>query len=175
VEVRGTEGDNQVNLRVMGDGVGQLIGRRGKTLGAVQYMVSRLINEDRGSKKKVVIDVDGYNEDREASLKELAERTCEKVLRNGKPAVLRPMSPQERRVVHLTLQDHEQVATESFGDEGARTVVVYPRSIDKSELRRLIDSEGGGRRRSGGQRGRRRGGGGRSRGRGDRDRSARDN
>jgi len=163
VEVEGRESERAVNLRVMGEGVGQLIGRRGKTLGAVQYMVSRLINEDREERKKITIDVDGYNEDREEALRELAERTAERVLHNRKPASLRPMSPPERRVIHLTLQDHLEVATESFGDEGRRQVVVYPRALEPAEVERFIKNEmrGGGRR--GGREGGRSGGRGRSR------------
>ena len=156
VEVEGKESERAVNLRVMGEGVGQLIGRRGKTLGAVQYMISRLINEDRDDRKKVTIDVDGYNEDREEALRELAERTAERVLHNRKPASLRPMSPPERRVIHLTLQDHLEVATESFGDEGRRQVVVYPRALEPAEVERFIKNEmrGGGRREGGRGRGR---------------------
>ena len=162
VEVEGTATENAVRLRVVGESVGQLIGRRGKTLGAVQYMVSRLINEDRTTKKKVVIDVDGYNEDREIALKEIAKKTSERVLQNGKPSALRPMSPQERRLIHVTLQGHEKIATESFGEEGSRMVVVYPRSMDPAELKRFISSEVGGSGRRGPARGgRRRGGNGR--------------
>jgi spoIIIJ-associated protein len=162
VEVEGTTTENVVRLRVVGESVGQLIGRRGKTLGAVQYMVSRLINEDRVAKKKVVIDVDGYNEDREVALKELAEKTTERVLHNDKPSALRPMNPQERRLIHVTLQGHEKVATESFGEEGSRMVVVYPRSMDPSELKRFISNElGESGRRPPSRGGRRRGGNGR--------------
>lgn len=165
VEVEGKESERAVNLRVTGDGVGQLIGRRGKTLGAVQYMISRLINEDREDRRKVSIDVDGYNEDREEALKDLAERTAERVLHNRKPASLRPMSPPERRVIHLTLQDHLEVATESFGDEGRRQVVVFPRALDPAEVERFIKNEirGGGRRGGSGGREGGRGGRGRSR------------
>ena len=158
VEVEGTASEDIVNLRVVGDGVGQLIGRRGKTLGAVQYMVSRLLNEDRASKRKVLIDVDGYSEDREQALRELTERNAERVVRTKRPVVLRPMNPQERRLVHMTLQGDEELATESFGDEGSRRVVVYPRSMDEAELRRFManDDSGSGHRPH--QRGRRRGG-----------------
>jgi len=111
VEVQAKQTDRAVNIRVVGDQVGQLIGRRGRTLGAVQYMVSRLINEDQGDKRKVTIDVDGYNEDREDSLKELATRTADRVAETGKPVFLRPMSPPERRIVHMTLQDDDEIGT----------------------------------------------------------------
>lgn len=158
VEVDGTETESAVKLRVVGEGVGQLIGRRGKTLGAVQYMVSRLLNEDRSVRKKITIDVDGYNEDREQTLRELAERTADRVIRNRKPTSLRPMSAQERRVIHVTLQDDVEAGTESFGEEGRRQVVVYPKSMSPEELERFIESESReSGRRSGAYRGRNRG------------------
>ncbi|MCA9414700.1 MAG: Jag N-terminal domain-containing protein [Candidatus Omnitrophica bacterium] len=140
VDVQATETEKAVNIRVVGDQVGQLIGRRGRTLGAVQYIVSRLINEDRPDRKKITIDVDGYNEDRESSLKELATRTADRVMETGKPVFLRPMSPPERRIIHLTLQDDDEVGTESVGEQDSRQVVLFPKSIDQEELQRILDS-----------------------------------
>lgn len=140
VEVQARETERSVNIRVVGDQVGQLIGRRGRTLGAVQYIVSRLVNEEGQDRRKVTIDVDGYNEDREGALTELAERTAERVLERGKPVFLRPMSPPERRIIHLTLQDDNEVATESVGEQDSRRVVVYPKSFTPEELQEFIDS-----------------------------------
>lgn len=157
VEVQARETERSVNIRVVGDQVGQLIGRRGRTLGAVQYIVSRLINEEGQDKKKVTIDVDGYNEDREGALKDLAERTAERVMERGKPVFLRPMSPQERRIIHLTLQDDDEVATESVGEQDSRRVVVYPRSLTPEELQEYVDSPPPERSGRGGSRRRRRG------------------
>ncbi len=141
VEVQARQTDRAVNIRVVGEEVGQLIGRRGRTLGAVQYLVSRLINEDQNeSKRKVSIDVDGYNEDRESSLKELATRTADRVLENGKPVYLRPMSPPERRIIHMTLQEDDEIGTESVGDQDSRRVVVFPKSLSPEALREVLES-----------------------------------
>lgn len=147
VRVDAREDARAINLVVGGEDIGQLIGRRGRTLGAVQYLISRILNEDRPNKKKVLIDVDGYSENRERSLRETAERAKDRVLQTGKPYSLRPMTAPDRRVIHMTLQDHPQLATESFGDEGSRFVMVYPRSMRPDELERYAreagDSEGG--------------------------------
>ncbi len=172
VSVNATEDSRGINLRVGGNDVGQLIGRRGRTLGAVQYVISRIINEDRASKKKINIDVDGYNESREKSVSEMAARAVDRVLQNGRPYSFRPMSPQDRRLIHVNLQDHPTIATQSVGEEPNRFVVVYPRSMNGQELERYIaDAASYSERRSrgprgGGRDGNRDGGRGRPRGRG---------
>ena len=172
VTVNSTEDSRGINLRVGGNDVGQLIGRRGRTLGAVQYVISRIINEDRASKKKINIDVDGYNENREKSVSEMAARAVDRVLQNGRPYSFRPMSPQDRRLIHVNLQDHPTIATQSVGEEPNRFVVVYPRSMNGHELERYIaDAASYSERRSrgprnGGRDGNRDGARGRGRGRG---------
>lgn len=172
VTVNSTEDSRGINLRVGGNDVGQLIGRRGRTLGAVQYVISRIINEDRASKKKINIDVDGYNENREKSVSEMAARAVDRVLQNGRPYSFRPMSPQDRRLIHVNLQDHPTIATQSVGEEPNRFVVVYPRSMNGQELERYIeDAASYSERRSrgprdGGRDGNRDGARGRGRGRG---------
>jgi spoIIIJ-associated protein len=166
VTVNAAEDSRAINLRVGGNDVGQLIGRRGRTLGAVQYVISRIINEDRANKKKINIDVDGYNENREKSVSEMAARAVDRVLQNGRPYSFRPMSPQDRRLIHVSLQDHPTIATQSVGEEPNRFVIVYPRSMNGQELDRYIaDAASYSERRS---RGPRDGGGdgNRSRGRG---------
>ncbi len=160
VTVNSNEDARAINLRVGGNDVGQLIGRRGRTLGAVQYVISRIINEDRASKKKINIDVDGYNENREKSVSEMAARAVDRVLQNGRPYSFRPMSPQDRRLIHVNLQDHPTIATQSVGEEPNRFVVVYPRSMNSHELDRYIaDAASYSERRSRGPRGGNRDGG----------------
>jgi spoIIIJ-associated protein len=138
VRVDVDEDPRSINLRVGGEDVGQLIGRRGRTLGAVQYILSRIINEDQPNKKKINIDVDGYNESREKSVSEMASRAVERVLQNGRPYTFRPMSPQERRMIHVNLQDHPDVGTQSVGEEPNRFVVIYPRNMTPEELERYL-------------------------------------
>ncbi|MCG3199357.1 MAG: hypothetical protein GHCLOJNM_03871 [bacterium] len=159
VKIEVEEDARAVNLRVGGEDVGQLIGRRGRTLGSVQYLVSRILNEDRDHKKKVLIDIDGYNESHERTVSEIAERAAERVMQSGRPFSLKPMNPQDRRLVHVQLQDHEEVATESVGEEGSRFVVVYPRSMSEEDLERLLKTaQPGGERRPGPRRPQQRGG-----------------
>lgn len=138
VRVDASEDSRSINLRVGGEDVGQLIGRRGRTLGAVQYLISRIVNEDRTTKKKINIDVDGYCENREKSVSEMAARALDRVMQAGRPYAFKPMSPQDRRLIHVNLQDHQLVATQSIGDEPSRFVVVYPRSMSKQDLEKFL-------------------------------------
>jgi predicted RNA-binding protein Jag len=139
VKVEAEETNRAINLRVGGEDIGQLIGRRGRTLGSVQYIISRILNEDRPNKKKILIDVDGYCESRERTLREMAEKAADRVVQTGRPYALRPMSAQDRRMIHLTLQDHTLVSTESVGEEGSRLVVVYSRSMNPEDLARFLE------------------------------------
>ncbi len=99
-----------------------------------------MINEENQDKRKVTIDVDGYNEDRESSLKDLATRTADRVMETGKPIFLRPMSPPERRIVHMTLQEDEEINTESVGEQDSRRVVIFPKSLSPEALQALLES-----------------------------------
>jgi len=155
LEIRGEEDDRTVNLHVSGEDIGQLIGRRGHTLSSVQYILGRLINEEKPVKKKINIDVDGYQETREQAIRELAEKGAEKVMETGRPFTLRPMPSPERRIIHLELQEHDEVATESCGEDSRRFVIIYAKSMDKEELIEYMKTaEPGPPRRSQGQGGR---------------------
>ncbi len=138
VRVEASEDARNINLRVGGEDVGQLIGRRGRTLGSVQYLISRIVNEDRTTRKKINIDVDGYCENREKSVSEMAARALDRVMQSGRPYAFKPMAPQDRRLIHVSLQDHQLVATQSIGDEPSRFVLVYPRSMSQQELDKYL-------------------------------------
>lgn len=121
---------------VDGDSMGALIGRRGETLQAMQFISQLLINRRVGHWTRVLLDAEGYRSRRERYLKDAALRAAEKAVRFGEPIELDAMIPSERRVIHVTLADHEQVTTHSEGEGDNRRVIISP----KAELMRARGS-----------------------------------
>ncbi|MEW6172994.1 MAG: RNA-binding cell elongation regulator Jag/EloR [Bacillota bacterium] len=121
------EDEGCVNIEISGEKLGVLIGRRGETLNALQYLVSLAINRGDEGKKRVQIDVGGYRKKREETLQELAHKLAEKAKRRGRNVVLEPMNPQERRVIHMALKGREDIYTFSEGEEPYRKIVISPR------------------------------------------------
>jgi len=115
-------------LDVVGaDDVGVLIGRRGETLGALQFLTTLIVAKKVGRWAKVLVDVEGYRQRREASLRGLAQRIAQRVQQTHTPMALEAMPANERRVVHLALQDHPAVTTASTGEGDQRRVVISPK------------------------------------------------
>ena len=112
---------------VIGEGSAILIGRHGQTLEAIDYVLNRVAGSTRQGGPRVSVDVEGYRERREAALTELATNTAARVRESGRPVVLQPMSPRDRRIVHVMLQDDASVTTHSEGDGPFRTLVVSPK------------------------------------------------
>lgn len=108
-----------------GRDLGVLIGRRGETLNALQYLTNLAVNRILGHQKiKIVLDAEGYRKRREQALVRLARRLSEKVKRTGNKVVLEPMTPQDRRIIHTALQHDSQIVTFSEGEEPNRKVVI---------------------------------------------------
>lgn len=126
-EVRVTENEEEVKIDIAGEKLGALIGRRGETLNAFQYLVGLAVNRGEAGKKRVVIDVGGYRQRRDETLRALALKLAERVRRRGRRIVLEPMSPHERRIIHMTLRGQEDIYTFSEGEEPFRKVVISPR------------------------------------------------
>lgn len=108
------------------DKLGVIIGRRGETLDALQYLASLVANENGGGYYRVVIDIGNYREKRESTLEALAKRTAGQVLRTGRSRSLEPMNPYERRIIHTAVQNIEGVSSTSVGDGSSRRVVIIP-------------------------------------------------
>ncbi|HWP95598.1 MAG TPA: RNA-binding cell elongation regulator Jag/EloR [Syntrophomonadaceae bacterium] len=116
--------EGRVRINVIGKDMGLLIGRKGETLNAVQFIVGLIVNRNREEKIRVMLDVEDYRKKREDSLEALALRLSDKVKKTRKNVVMRPMTSQERRIVHTTLQSDPQITTYSMGDEPNRKVVI---------------------------------------------------
>jgi spoIIIJ-associated protein len=117
-----------VHLVIRGDPSGVLIGRRGQTLDAIEYLLNRIMahEDDGGGGSRLVVDAEGYRQRRRQALEDLARRVAERARRRGKPVTLNPMSPRDRRIVHLTLQDDPDLTTRSAGSGFYRKVVIVP-------------------------------------------------
>ncbi len=118
------ENDNIIFIDIVGENLGVLIGKRGQTLNSIQYLTNLVVNKNFKKFSRVVVDVEGYRQRREGTLKNLAENLAQKVIRGKRNIVLEPMIPQERRIIHTALQNHPSVATYSQGDEPYRKVVI---------------------------------------------------
>jgi spoIIIJ-associated protein len=116
--------EGKVRINITGKDMGLLIGRKGETLNAVQFILGLIVNRNREEKVRVVLDVEDYRKKREESLEALALRLSDKVKKTRRNVVMRPMSSQERRVVHTILQGDPQITTYSLGDEPNRKVVI---------------------------------------------------
>ncbi len=115
-------------LDVQGPDLGLLIGRRGDTLAALQYIARLIIAKQLGHGIDLVVDVQGHKKRREEQLRRLARRMAEQAVERGRTMTLEPMPANERRIIHLELRDHQDVTTESVGEGSHRKVTVVPRS-----------------------------------------------
>jgi len=126
VRIAITEDDESVVARLSGPDLGPVIGRRGQTIDAIQYLANAFVWRGADERKEVVIDAAGYRERRRSTLEQTADRAAEDALRTGKPVELEPMSSVERKIVHLHLQDRAGIVTASEGNDPNRYVVVRP-------------------------------------------------
>ena len=120
----GTDAEGNVYGYINGDTLGILIGRRGETLDAVQYLTSLKVNRGREGYTRVTLDTENYRAKREDTLIRLANRMANRALRTGRKVSLEPMNPYERRIIHFALQQTEGVDTHSEGEEPNRHVVI---------------------------------------------------
>lgn len=123
VEV-GNDQDGNVFVQMTGDTLGILIGRRGETLDALQYLTSLRVNRGQEGYTRVTLDTENYRAKREDTLVRLANRMANRAVKTGRRVSLEPMNPYERRIIHSALQPNENVDTHSEGEEPNRHVVI---------------------------------------------------
>lgn len=124
VQIEATLEDDCLNINLIGNDMGIVIGKRGDTLDAIQYLTSLVVNNGKGAYIKVTLDTENYREKRKEALEALAVRTANKVEKTGRRHTFEPMNPYERRIIHAKLQAYESVTTYSIGDEPNRRIVV---------------------------------------------------
>ena len=118
------EADGALSINMKGEHMGILIGKRGQTLDALQYLANRVANKHQDGYVRVKLDTENYRARREETLKHLAKNIAHKVKRTRRPVALEPMNPYERRIIHSALQSDPYVTTHSEGEEPYRKVVV---------------------------------------------------
>lgn len=123
-KAKGSIVEEGISIKVTGDTTGILIGRRGETLDALQYLTSLNVNKGRNDYIRVVIDTENYRKKREETLVRLANRMAAKVEKSGRRMVLEPMNPYERRILHSALQNNPNVESISEGEDPYRRVVI---------------------------------------------------
>ena len=149
------ENENASMIIIGGEDAGMLIGHHGETLDAVQYLANLAANraEGKDDHERITVDVEGYREKREETLRALARRMAAKVQKYGRSVVMEPMNPYERRIIHSEIQEIEGVSTNSIGSDSNRKVVIF---LTEKGMGKLPPKNSDGRR---GDRNRRRRGG----------------
>lgn len=150
-----TDEENASCITIGGEDAGMLIGHHGETLDAVQYLANLAANraEGKDDHERITVDVEGYREKREETLRALARRMAAKVQKYGKSVVMEPMNPYERRIIHSEIQEIEGISTNSIGSDNNRKVVIF---LTEKGMGKLPPKNSDGRR---GDHGRRRRGG----------------
>jgi spoIIIJ-associated protein len=120
-----------INVKVEEPGI--LIGKRGQTLEAIQYLVDKVVNKQCGKGNRIIFDVEGYVESRKSELKDLASRLANKAIKSGKPSTMTRMNAHDRRIVHVTLKRNRSVRTQSVGDGYYRKLIIFPKNKSKKK------------------------------------------
>lgn len=119
--------DEKILFRIEGGTPALLIGKHGQTLEAIQYLVEKTVNKHSEKRIRIQVDVGGYLNDRQASLQKLVERLSKKAKQTGKPVTIGQMNAYDRRIVHLTLKEDDQVRTKSIGNGYIKKLMIFPR------------------------------------------------
>lgn len=137
-EIEASIVNGAVYLDIKGDGSGLLIGKKGQTLDALQFLVNKIINKSSpaGEKIEVVVDTENYRMRKTENLREMAVKMSQKAKKTLKPVSFNPMPPHERRIIHLILAEDKEVYTKSYGEGALRRIIVYPRRGMSSKRRR---------------------------------------
>jgi len=139
VECEAREGYNYLNI--ISNGSGLLIGKRGKTLNALQYLVSKIVSRKIGENVSIIVDTENYRSKRELSLNELARQLSDKVKKSHRSLTTGPMSAQDRRTIHLALKEDTEVRTKSKGEGNLRRVVIYPVKKPKTSPKAMEETD----------------------------------
>ena len=132
VKIEVTEIEERQMLNLCGENLGILIGKHGQTLDALQYLVNLAANRNENQRVRFVLDVENYRSRRSETLKNLSKTLAERAVRLNQDVRLEPMNRHERKVIHTSLQDNENVTTYSVGEEPNRYIIISPKKSGKS-------------------------------------------
>jgi spoIIIJ-associated protein len=121
------EDRHPIMVDIRGQDLGVLIGHRGETLNAFQYIASLMVGKETQQFIQLIVDVEGHRDRRERQLRQLAQRMAEQVIKTGRKLTLEPMPAAERRVIHMELREHPAVTTQSSGEEPHRKITIFPK------------------------------------------------
>ena len=125
--------ENGIHIEIKAENSARVIGKHGDVLDAIQSIAGAVANIGNDEYKKVIVDCENYRAQREQTLKDLAVKIANKAVETGRKVILEPMTPYERRVIHATLADNEEVKTASEGREPARYIVVIPNNANPAD------------------------------------------
>ena len=122
----GEGSEDEIRLEIEGPDAARIIGKKGNVLDAIQYLTTRVVHRPGDPRRHVSVDAEGYRARHEDQLGQMAKRLAERVAQEGKVITFDPMSPRDRRIVHMALREATGVRTESLGDEPDRRVQIIP-------------------------------------------------
>lgn len=125
--IKSEQSKDKLLFSISGGDSGVLIGKRGQTLEAIQYLLEKMINKKTTNKIRVMVDVEGYLEKRKANLQQMASRMAEKAKKIRKPVTIGQMNAHDRRIVHIHLKDENGIRTQSIGDGYYRKLMIFPK------------------------------------------------
>jgi len=126
-EVTARQGEDRLCFDIQGGESGILIGKKGQTLEAIQYLVEKMVNRHHPERVRVQVDVEGYLDNRRQRLEELADRLAQKAKRSGKPVTIGQLNAHDRRIVHISLKGDPDLRTQSMGEGFYRKLVIFPK------------------------------------------------
>ena len=133
--IEGVERNGDLYLNISTGDSALLIGRRGRTIDALQYLINRMVNKAPGDTVHIMLDIEHYQERREDRLKRLAKRMAAQVKSTGRTAVMASLNAHERRIIHVALQEDKEVSTSSKGEGALREVLISPRRMERRPSR----------------------------------------
>ena len=133
-EVKGFLGEGDIYLEIQGDREEILIGKHGRTLESLQFLITRMVNKQLKESVRVILDIDDYRKRRADILKKMALRLGEKVKRMGHALTIGPFNAHDRRIIHITLQDDPSLKTESFGEGALKKISIIPKAKEGGEV-----------------------------------------
>jgi spoIIIJ-associated protein len=141
VQVKSEQADGTIRLTIAGDSSGLLIGRRGKTLDALQFIVNRIVNKVFEERLQVIVDSENYRQRHQDSIVDMAMKLCDKAKKSKKPVSTTPLNPYDRRLIHIALRDDGEVETKSRGEGTMKKIVIIPRKSSSGQPRRTRPQE----------------------------------